>query len=789
MHIEKLKKVLSLLLACVIALSLTACGKSAGSGSGAGSSGSAASETANNGFKYISSFTPFKEVEFDSLSSELYTEDGFYAAAIYLSGARKCIPVFIGYDGSIKELSDYTPIASAENADGRANYTAGDNIVSINQMSDGRLLVIVNVFENWNDNPEITPDDIRYYENCHSTQSTYARFLNAGGEESSSFCFDISGQESFVSAAVTADDTIIAATNSGLYAYSQDGTKLWQTETEDSPARVIPMPDGRVYYTAYSMSGGFSIFRLDEKTHTSGEAVKLPDSSDFIIAGDGKHDFYYSSGSGFYSFDLETAKAVRLFSWTDLNITESMFTPVYAAKDGSIYGYINESTYADGTIRDYKVFQINEVPASSVKEKKTLVLATLDLTYESRMQVIKFNRASEDYHIVINDYSQYAEGNDVSSAILKLETEILAGNCPDIIDLSSISVNRLAARGLLEDLYPYIDADSEIKREDLLPNILAAAENNGKLVSTVSGFGIISLAGASDIVGDKPGWTYDEFNSALSMMPEGCTALSPSTTRKDIINYCLTLDLNHYVDWTTGKCNFECEEFTNLLKFAKSFPATYDISTDDGTSTIERMSRGLQMLLPTHLTTLTSTMSDKIIFGEHPYTYVGYPSCSGDPGNFISISSGFGMSSVCSEKQGAWEFLRTFFTEDYQRTSYTIPSNKAVFDAKLKSAMTVQYEKDENGNYLTDENGEMVPHPVLQYMSGSNTVYYYALSQEDADNLVSLIENTSRSLDYDISIINIVNEQAEAFFRGQKSAGEVAKLIQSRVSIYVNEQR
>ena len=44
-------------------------------------------------------------------------------------------------------------------------------------------------------------------------------------------------------------------------------------------------------------------------------------------------------------------------------------------------------------------------------------------------------------------------------------------------------------------------------------------------------------------------------------------------------------------------------------------------------------------------------------------------------------------------------------------------------------------------------------------------------------------------LNYDMSILDIVTEQAQAYFAGQKSADEVAKLVQSKANIYVNEQR
>ena len=44
-------------------------------------------------------------------------------------------------------------------------------------------------------------------------------------------------------------------------------------------------------------------------------------------------------------------------------------------------------------------------------------------------------------------------------------------------------------------------------------------------------------------------------------------------------------------------------------------------------------------------------------------------------------------------------------------------------------------------------------------------------------------------MDYDTSIINIVKEEAAAYFAGQKSAEEVTKLIQSKANIYINEQK
>jgi hypothetical protein len=74
-------------------------------------------------------------------------------------------------------------------------------------------------------------------------------------------------------------------------------------------------------------------------------------------------------------------------------------------------------------------------------------------------------------------------------------------------------------------------------------------------------------------------------------------------------------------------------------------------------------------------------------------------------------------------------------------------------------------------------------------MADGSIKYVYALTQEQADKLLDVIMTTTKVADESDSIFDIVNEQAQAFFAGQKSAEEVARLIQSKANIYVNEQR
>ena len=52
-----------------------------------------------------------------------------------------------------------------------------------------------------------------------------------------------------------------------------------------------------------------------------------------------------------------------------------------------------------------------------------------------------------------------------------------------------------------------------------------------------------------------------------------------------------------------------------------------------------------------------------------------------------------------------------------------------------------------------------------------------------------MIQGAAYCADNESPAISIVKEEAAAFFAGDKSAEEVAKIVQNRVSIYLAEQQ
>ena len=93
----------------------------------------------------------------------------------------------------------------------------------------------------------------------------------------------------------------------------------------------------------------------------------------------------------------------------------------------------------------------------------------------------------------------------------------------------------------------------------------------------------------------------------------------------------------------------------------------------------------------------------------------------------------------------------------------------------MKKAMTPEYKKDADGNFILDEDGNRMKVSRGGYgTANGQTVEFYSLSQKQADELWTALTSATAVNDYsENSIFDIVSEQSQAFFAGQKSAEDV----------------
>ena len=105
--------------------------------------------------------------------------------------------------------------------------------------------------------------------------------------------------------------------------------------------------------------------------------------------------------------------------------------------------------------------------------------------------------------------------------------------------------------------------------------------------------------------------------------------------------------------------------------------------------------------------------------------------------------------------------------------------------------MTPEYEIDpETGLPAIDpETGEKIEMSTGGIGYGDDfMVDLYSMKQEEYDAFMALYEACANVYSYNDEIMQIILEEAAAFFEGQKTAQETASLIQNRLSLYVSEQ-
>ena len=147
--------------------------------------------------------------------------------------------------------------------------------------------------------------------------------------------------------------------------------------------------------------------------------------------------------------------------------------------------------------------------------------------------------------------------------------------------------------------------------------------------------------------GTPPGWTYDDYYAALATMPEGCEGFDVGMDRNTMLTLSLALDMASFVDWGSGACHFDSEDFIDVLEFAKQFPdksyyENYEFSADDSASA--RIAQGKQMLTTISFTGTNFILYDLDTMFGGSATCIGYPTNNG-VGNVMSMGESFAMSS------------------------------------------------------------------------------------------------------------------------------------------------
>ena len=580
----------------------------------------------------------------------------------------------------------------------------------------------------------------------------------------------------------------------------QDMNRLFEIKERDMYGQMILLGDGLVAMSSYiydQLTGeGAQVLRtIDMETKTWGEEYPMPVNVGRVYPGMGKYLFCYDNGDSLYGYNTDTQEGEKILTWSSADINRS---------DLSFFTFLEDGRVAAMTRRwgqnglEAEVVLLTEQDRSLVQDRTVLTYATMYLSYEMRERIIDFNKSQTQYRIEIRDYSEFNTQDDYNAGLTKLNTEIIAGKVPDILDTSGLPIHQYGGKGLLEDLWPYIESDEELGgRDGVMQEVLRAAEQDGKLYHLFNSFTIRTAVGAGGVVGDDLRWTLDDLTAALDRMPEGCSIFNQGDTKESMLSSIMAMQLENFVDFKSGECSFDSEEFIALLEFCNSFPLTFDwnsVDWEEYEDDMVRIQAGRQLLSPETLYDFQYIQIQQYIFGGE-ITYVGYPREDGGVGSAFVVQEGLAMSTTCKDKDAAWSFIREVVLpqsdpaeEYFYFNGWGFPVNKQDFDRMAEQYMTPMYMLDENGEPMLDENGD----PIEMSQGGigwgdGSMLELYATTQEQYDQIMELYRSIDTVYTYDEAVYAIVHSVALRYFNDDLTVHEAVDQIQSRVKIYVNE--
>lgn len=579
------------------------------------------------------------------------------------------------------------------------------------------------------------------------------------------------------------DGTIWVSGGMYLKLYDSKGKQLGMEKLpEDGNGNFFIKKDGTVFMRTWNEDYTKQFMQdVDKNTLTFGNKKEFPENiySYGIMQEGTKYDFILSDSTSIYGYNMGDAEPVEIMDTVDSDLYFGNVSNVQLIDDMQFL-----ATYSDPETGYVSIGLFTKVPAEEVKDKTVIVMAAMYVDYTLRKQVVDFNKSNDEYRIQIKEYNKYATAEDYMAGYTQLNTDIVSGKMPDILIADSdMPLDSYIAKGLIADLNPFIEKDPDINREDYLENIFDAFSQNGKLYRMVPSFEVLTVIGKKSIVGDRTGWNMQEYKEVMDSQPEGTHSFD-EMSRGSMLNTALMMTKDEYINADTGECYFNTPGFVELLEFANQFPEEIDYSTweeDNYWTEIESMYReNRTILLNCYLSDYHDfNRMEKGQFGED-VTFIGFPTESKN-GNAIIPVTQITLSAKSGCQEGAWEFIRYYLTDEYQDAiTYQFPIKKSSLTNKEKAAMERPYWEDEEGNkeYYDDT-----------YWINDVEITIDPMTQEEASEVTTFLSNLSLVGIYDTDMIDIVTEEAQAFFEGQKSAQEVADIIQSRMKIYVSESR
>lgn len=544
--------------------------------------------------------------------------------------------------------------------------------------------------------------------------------------------------ESYRRLLICSDDNLyLISGKNDLVVISTDGNFVCSIALPDETFYPVAGSDGKVYLVQPTKESN-QLYLVDVNSSTFSKSLLCNNGNIY----NGMDDYFLllKNSSGLYAI-MPNGNIDPIVIWAECNITINGLFSIYSIRDEQFL-----------LMSETGPFILSPADFSGIEKKTTLQIATIRQSNALKKVVSDFNNNNSKYSVQILDYSD--NGTFESEiALSRLNTEILSGNYPDMICFSHINPYPYISKNLLANLEAFFNQDEEINIEDIA---IANALDSHDGIYYISGvFNFETLVGRYSDFGDRYGWTLAEYLNLEKTVPDEIETIH-NMTKESFINFIVSRYIRTAIDWDNCKCNFNTPEFIELLEAGSRIRETPEnpanMSYGYGPT---KVGEGTRIVSLSWVETVWKLAFEEQMAGCK-LSFIGWPTVDGNCGSDVHLIEPVGIVNQGDNINGCWEFIK--FTLLYpDMNAENLPAYIPLLQAKVDNA----------------KENEDLPVQISDY---------------DAERLFSLISKIENVAIYDETVLDIIHKESASFFNGDKTAEEVAKIIQSKVSIYIAEQ-
>lgn len=422
-------------------------------------------------------------------------------------------------------------------------------------------------------------------------------------------------------------------------------------------------------------------------------------------------------------------------------------------------------------------------------------------------QIVQFNKDNPDVRVVTRDYSSYTTDDKPNGAEEQLALEITAGLFrPDIVlgSTDSLVLEQIVKNNLYTDLVPYLETDDTVNFDTLYGCIPRTFDDGkGGMWAIAPEFTLRTLIGHSGVLGEYAGqtsWTLDEMLDFFESLPDDVEKF-PELLRDSGVYFLdeyalLAQGYGYFIDMESGTCSFESDTFLRYLEFLTTLPAAAQewkqrseyASLDKSEQFLARMSGKVALKLVS-LSMPDSYWNLQTAFGTKDYTLVGRATTT-DSGAGITSDNVFTITNFTKSPDTCWELLKYFFTE---RQPALMAESGFLAMKPLMAEEMIPSEEYIRVHYTTGvtHSVEQDPDNPLTEETLDKPGIILSFTDDDRRNLEEFLDRSGNPLIHEIpdAVRHIVRDEMSAYFGGLGTAEDCAKKIQSRVSIWLSENK